>query len=139
MSEEISSEFVVRLCLYTAGLYRVGHKFERHAAAARARLRLSEETSKCCAGAVVVADAAGFEPKAHNWLGVARAADSCHNLGLCPGSEIALSHSVHMTMLAVALSRILLLHDAAGAQTDPLGEMIGPFGEMLDAFRVVFP
>jgi hypothetical protein len=33
-----------------------------------------------------------------NWLGAARAADSWHSLGLFPDSEIALSHSVHMTM-----------------------------------------
>lgn len=142
MPEETSCDFVVRLCLYTAGLYKVGHKLERHAAGARARLRTSEETSKCYDVAVVVAadvaDAAGFEPKAHNWPGAARAADSWHCLGLFPDSEIALSHSVHMTMAAVALSGVLLLHDAAGAQFGPLEGMIGPFGEMMGAFRVVF-
>jgi hypothetical protein len=90
---------------------------------------------------VVAADAAaGFEPKAHNWLGAARVADSWHSLGLFLDSEIALSHSVHKTMLAVALWVVLLLHDAAGAQYGPLGAaMIGPFGEMMGAFRVVFP
>jgi hypothetical protein len=128
MPEETLCDFVVQLCLYTAGLYRVGHKLERHAGGARAGLRTSEETSKCYIVAVVVAAvvaavvadaaaaaAAGFEPKAHNWLGAARAADSWHSLGLFPDSEIALSHSVHMTMVAVALSGVLLLHDAAGA------------------------
>jgi hypothetical protein len=121
MPEEILCDFVVRLYLYMAGLYRVGHKLERHAGGARARLRTSEEKSECYTVAVVVAavvaDAAvaGFVPKAHNWLGAARAADSWHGLGLFPDSEIALSHSVHMTMVAVALSGVLLLHDAAGA------------------------
>jgi len=158
--EGSSCDFVGRLCLYTTG-YRIGYKVEH--AAARAQLRMSEETLQCYIGlglavaavaavavvvavAVVAAAAAaagaggGFEPKVHNWLGAVRWVGSCYSLGLFPDSEISLlSHLVRMTMLAVAALVILPLQDAAGEHSGPPGEgMIYPVCRM-GASQVVFP
>lgn len=142
MSEETWCDSAVRLCLYTAGWYRIGYKLERRAAGARAQLRTTEETLKCYVVAVAGAAAAagGYAPKAHNWPGAARWAGSLHNPGLLLDAEIAPSHSAHMTTLAGALSGFLLLQDAAGAHSGPLGEArLGPVRRMMGAFRVVFP
>ena len=68
---ETGCDFAVRLCLYTTGRYRIGYKLERRAAGARAQLRTTEETLKCYVVAVVAA-AADYAPKAHNWPGAAR-------------------------------------------------------------------
>jgi hypothetical protein len=142
--EESSCDSVGRLCLYTTG-HRIGYKVEH--AAARAQLHMSEETLQCYSGlglvvvavVAVVAAAAGFEPKVHNWLGAVRWVGSWYSLGLFPDSEISLlSHSVRMTKLAVAASGVLPRQDAAGEQSGPPVEgMIYPVCRM-DAFRVVF-
>lgn len=143
MFGETWCDFVVRLCLYTTGWYRIGYKLERRAAGARAQLRTTEETLKCYVAAAavvaVVADA-DYAPKAHNWPGAARGADSLHNLGLFPDAEIALSHSAHMTTLAGALSGFRPLQYGARAHSGPPAEVrLGPVGRMMGAFRVVFP
>lgn len=138
MYEEIWCGFAVRLCLYTTGWYMIGYKVERRAAGARAQLRMTEETLKCYVVAAAAA-AADYAPKAHNWPGAARWADSLHNPGLFPDAEIALSHSAHMTTFAGALSEFLPLRDAAGAHSGPAEARLSPVGRMMGAFRVVFP
>lgn len=141
MPEE-TCDFVVRLCLYTTGWYWIGYKLEWRVAGARAQLRTTEEKLKCYAVAVVVAGvvvAADYEPKAHNWPGAARWADSLHNLGLFLDAEIAPSHSAHMTTLAGALSGVLPLRDGAGAHSGLAEVRLGPVGRMMGAFREVFP
>lgn len=154
MFGETWCDFVVRLCLYTTGWYRIGYKLERRAAGARAQLRTTEETLKCYVaaaavvvggggvvggGVAVVADA-DYAPKAHNWPGAARWADSLHNLGLFPDAEIALSHSAHMTTLVGALSGFRPLQYGVRAHPGPPAEVrLGPVGRMMGAFRVVFP
>lgn len=138
ISEQTWCDFVVRLCLYMTGWYRIGYNLERRAAGARAQLRTTEETLKSYVVAVVAA--ADYAPKAHNWPGAARWADSLHNPGLFLDAEIALSHSAHMTTLVGALSEFLPLRDGAGAHSGPPAEVrLGPVGKMMGAFRVVFP
>lgn len=132
MPGETPCDSAVRLRLYKTGWYRIGYGV----VAARARLWTSEEILKC----YVAAAAPGFEPKAHNWPGAARGADGWHSPGLSPDAEIVLSHSVHKTMLAVALSAVRPLQDAVGAHSRPLEEvLIDSVGAMKGAFRVVFP